>query len=183
MFSRRTLLAATSMLALPAPVPLANAASTPSRARPAADGTIRLRFPVGYATIEGEKRRYFIVVEITTLDAWRALDRPINGELTDENWPDDEDWSGTVLDDDRVVGVRLEGEPWLDETYGRTIPDPAAAKALRWIRRKFTEMLEDDPEIDFFSVDVHGNGECSVSMNSPADSSADPLKVSFAMAD
>jgi hypothetical protein len=111
------------------------------------------------------------------------LDRPINGELTDENWPDDEDWSGTVLDDDRVVGVRLEGEPWLEETHGRTIPDPAAAKALRWIRQRFTEMLEDDPEIGFFSVDVHGNGESSVIMDSPVDRSAGSLKVTFAMAD
>jgi hypothetical protein len=183
MFNRRDLLKSASALAIPAPGLLANAASTPSRARPDADGTIRLRFPVGYATIEGEKHRYFIVVEITTLDAWRALDRPIDGELTDENWPDDEDWSGTLLDDDRVLGVRLEGEPWFEETYGRTIPDPAAAKALRWIRQRFMTMLEDDPEIGFFSIDVHGNGECSVTMSSPADSSADPLKVSFAMAD
>jgi hypothetical protein len=179
MFNRRDLLKSASALAIPAPGLLA--AGEPSRAIPAnPDAPTTVRLAAGHVMLDGDRYYADVHVQIFPLDVWRSLKRPINGELSDDTVHDKE-WSASLADDGlSVVAVRIEWRGDLDvKDYPRDIPDPYALKALRRIRRRFTEMLEDDPKVDFFSVDVHGNGECSVTIDSPAD----PVKISFAMAD
>jgi hypothetical protein len=153
---------ATAATAGPAP-------TVPAATRPDADGAIRVRLPVGYES-ESARKQYYIAVQIMPLDTWRALGLPVNGELTDDTAGNDEDWSGVLLEDGRVVGVRLEGEDAFDrEDFPRAIPDPDAAKALRRIRRQFMDVLEVDPEIGSASVHLYGNGECVVNVTSELD--------------
>ena len=94
------------------------AATSTGVARPDSGGTIRLRLPVGYDDPDDGDRHGFACVEIMSLDAWRALGRPVNYELTGENWPDGEHWSARIP-------RRRPGARGPAGGHGGTVPGPA----------------------------------------------------------
>ena len=172
MIDRRTLLKSASMLALPAPGSIAVGGSNPIAPAPhgkvAETGILKLRFRVGYAAGEGNSERiqYFTHVWICPPGAWKTLpgsndagpvsddelDRPVSA--------DDTDWSAQLLEDGRVVAVRLEiRDGFKRRSYPRDEPEPEAIAALRRIRSAILGALEDDDRVTGISLNCGGNGD------------------------
>jgi hypothetical protein len=156
----------TAALALPAPALLADKASqeTPPRTSKIENtGILKMRFRVGYDAENENRIRYFTHVWIVPMGVWETLPESKQTPPSKSHEPDDTDWSAQLLDDGRVVAVRLEiSDAFKRKCYPRDEPDPVAVAALRRVRALIVNALEDDERVTSLAVLPGGNGDASL---------------------
>ena len=112
MISRRNLLKATPALAIPASglLTVKRARRDTARASKTVDtGIIKLKLCSGYDAADNNGRvQHYAHVWILPPGVWETLPESKQSPPNDDYEPDGTDWSAQLLDDGRVVAVRLE---------------------------------------------------------------------------
>lgn len=168
--TRRALLSAAPALAIAPAV----AGTSEPRPTPSDDGVIRLRFNVGYSLEDDgsssprpmPRYRYFQHVWICPPGVWETLPECEESQKPSlSQVPDDQDWSAQLLEDGRVVAVRLEiAEPYA-RSYPRDEPDREGMRMMRPVRTAILHALEEVPGVTYVELQNHGNGDARLSVS------------------
>jgi hypothetical protein len=141
---------------------------------------LSFRIQAGSIAFDGQRHTAFVDVQVHTLDAWRTLGYDVSDNNGPRKMPGPE-WSARLSDDgNTVAAVRVQWSDLEPDPYPNEIPDPIGTAALRRIRRRVLDLLEDDPNLHSISVYLEANGEARVNLI-PAQ--GDEVEITFKSAD